>query len=228
MPANPFSTQAKVRSALAAAGRPMRLPEIRDLIGLTGADGYDRVNRAMTDLRKARQAERVARGLWIYAGDRPDSEYCAIQRRMHRIMWKRSKGGETFTARRIAELAECSLYFAQRYIAFLSEKGVLRREGKVQVGRAAYAPLYIGDEAFLGSDDWPVMRATTRTRELDACLNEMRETAQVFFAVESLDAAGLLNLKDAVSRLGSLVGECEKMKSSLSQNVKKPLTGPEG
>lgn len=176
----------------------------------------------MTDLRKAKQAERVGRGLWQYAGDRPDSAYCLVQRRMQRIMWKRSKGGELFTARRISELAECSLWFTQRYIAFLIDKGVLRKEGKVQVGRAAYAPMYIGDEAFLQCDDWPMMRAQSRTRELDACLNEMRETAQRFFAVEKLDEEGLLNLKDAVTRLGALVGECEKMKGSLSQNGKMP------
>jgi len=222
MAANPFSTQAKVRSALAAADRPLRVPEIRDLIGLTGQDGCDRVNWAVTDLSKARQAERVGRGLWIHAGGKPDSAHCAAQRRMHRIMWKRSKRGEMFTARSISEAAECTLWFAQKYVAFLIDKGVLRKEGKVQVGRAAYAPLYIGDDDYLPSDDWPVMRAQNRTRELDACLNEMRELAQRFFAIEKLDADGILNLKEAVSRLGSLVGECEKTKGSLSQNIKIP------
>jgi len=220
---NPFSTQAKVRSTLAASDRPMRIPEIRDRIGLSGADGYARVNRAMTDLHKARQTERVGRGLWIYAGDKPDSAYCAAQRRMQRIMWKRSKCGEFFTARRIAELSESTLWFAQKYIAFLSDRGVLRKEGKIQVGKAAYAPLYIGDDAYLITDEWPVMRTKSGIREMDACLNEMRELAQRFFAVDNLDADNLLNLKDTVSRLGVLVDECENIKSNLRQTGKKEV-----
>jgi len=218
MRTNPFSTQSKVRAALKTADRPLRIPAIRDLIGLSGQDGYDRVNRAMTDLRKARQAERVDRGLWIYAGDRPDSAYCAVQRRMQRIMWKLSKRGEAFTARGIAELSDATIWYAQQYVAFLIREGVIRKRGQTMMKTAA-TPLYIGEDHYLTSDDWPVMRSQSRTREMDACLLEMRELAQRFFSVENLTSQTILNLKDAASRLGFLVGECEKMKRNMRQNT---------
>ncbi len=214
---NPFSTQSKVRSALREAGRPLRCAEIRDLVGLEGESGYNRVHRAICDLLKAGQAERAERGCYRYVEGRPEGEPCRAQRTMQRIMWLRSKNGNPFTARRIAELAGCSLYQAQKYLAWLTDKGVLRPAGRAQVSASAYAPLYLGDDPWLGSDAWPLMRAHSRTRQLDACLNEMREIAGRFFSVEGLDNETLSHLRTSVSRLGALVGECEKIKGSLRQ-----------
>ena len=211
---NPFSTQSKVRSALKTAEQPLRIGDIRDIIGLPGADGYARVNRAIVDLIKARQVERFDRGRYRFLADRPDAEYCKKQRVMQRIMWMRSKNGNPFTARKIAELSGVSLYLTQKYIAWLMEKGVLRKEGNIQVAETAYAPLYLGDDDYLANDDWPVMRALSKTRELDAALNEMRELAQRFFALEKLDKETLLNLQTTAARLGDLVGECGKIKGS--------------
>lgn len=213
---NPFSTQEKVRSTLAAAGRQMGIPEIRNIIGLSGSAGYARVSRAMCDLMKSRQVERCARGLYRYLNERPASDYCAKQRRMQRIMWLRSKRGETFSSRHIAEVAECSLYTAQKYIAFLCGKGVVRKAGQMYTTTTP-APLYIGEDDYLRDDNWPVMRAQSKTRALDACLNEMRELTQRFFAVETINDETISNLKTAVSRLGALVDECGKMKHSLRQ-----------
>ena len=93
MKSNPFSTQALVRGALKATDGPLRTSEIRDLIGLAGEEGYARVHRALESLRKAREVERVAVGRYQYAGERPDGASCTKQRRMQRIMWVRSKGG---------------------------------------------------------------------------------------------------------------------------------------
>jgi predicted transcriptional regulator len=215
---NPFSTQSKVRSALKNAGAPVRVPQIRDLIGLAGEEGYNRVHRAICDLMKARQVERFDRGRYRYLADRPESDYCKTQRVMQRIMWMRSKNGKPFTARKISELARCSLCSAQKYLAWLLEKGILRKEGQTQVAVTAYAPLYLGEDAYLANDDWPVMRTWSKTRELDACLNEMREIAGRFFAVEKLDEKTLSDLKAAASGLVNLVGECGKIKHILSQN----------
>jgi len=222
---NPFSTQAKVRDALATAGREMGIPEIRDIIGLSGSGGYARVNRAMNDLMKAKQVERCGRGLYRYQKDRPGSDYCAKQRRMQRIMWLRSKRGESFTVRHIAEVAECALYTAQRYIAFLAGKGVIRKAGQTYTTTTP-APLYSGEDDYLNDDAWPVMRAQSKTRELDALLNEMRDLAQRFFAVDNFTEETLLNLQNTVSGLAALVEECGKLKHSSSQNqTSPPLTG---
>lgn len=212
--ANPLSTQGKVRGVLKTASAPLRVPEIRDRIGLSGAEGYNRVHRAICDLMRAKQCERAERGCYIYLADRPESAYCKTQRVMQRIMWIRSKNGNPFTARRIAELAGCSLYMAQKYVAWLLEKGVVRQEGRAQVAVTSYAPLYLGEDAYLTSDDWPVMRAQSKTRDLDACMNEIREIAARFFAVEKLDEETLSNLKTLASRLGELVGECGKIKGN--------------
>ncbi len=214
MKTNPLSTQSKVRSVLKASDVSLRISEIRDRIGLSGEDGYARVNRAITDLIKARQAERYDRGRYRYLADKPDAEYCKKQRVMQRIMWMRSKGGRPFTARHIAETANASLYMTQKYIAWLAEKGVLRKEGKVQVAETAYAPLYLGDDEYLASDAWPIMRTPPKARELDAAIHEMHELAQRFFAVEGLDGDTLSNLQTTASRLGELVSECGKLKCS--------------
>ena len=211
---NPFSTQSLVRGALKDAGRPLRVTEIRDLIGLSGADGYARVNHALRDLRKAKQCERAERGYYRFLEGKPESDYCKTQRAMQRIMWMRSKNGNPFTARKIAELAGCSLYQAQKYVAWLTEKGVLRQVGKAPVAVTAYAPLYLGDDGYLVSDDWPVMRAQAKTQQLDGVLSEMREIAGRFFSIERLDADTISNLKTLVSRLGDLVGECDGIKHS--------------
>jgi hypothetical protein len=215
MKGNPFSTQALVRGALKSAEHALRICEIRDRVGLAGEEGYARVSRALGSLRKAREVERIDAGRYRYAGERPDGEYCRKQRVMQRIMWMRSRNGNTFTARKIAELAGCSLYVAQRYIAYLSEKGVLRRAGKVRVSPAAYAPVYIGDGDWLKSDEWPFLRTPGRTQELDACLNEMRELATRFFAVDELSEQSLSNLTAAALRLGELVGQCRGFKRNL-------------
>ncbi len=211
---NPLSTQGKVRSALKSAGISLRVTEIRDLIGLSGESGYNRVHRAICDLLKAKQCERVDRGTFRYVADRPESDYCKTQRVMQRVMWMRSKNGNPFTARRISELAGCSLYTAQKYLAWLLEKGVVRQEGRIQVAETAYAPLYIGEDGYLGNDDWPVMRAQSKARDMNAAMNEMREIAAQFFSIERIDAEALSNLKTLASRLGNLVGECEKIKCS--------------
>jgi len=211
---NPLSTQGKVRAALQNAADPIRIPQIRDLIGLAGEEGYNRVSRAIQDLVKAKQCERTDRGLYRFVEPRPESDYCRMQRVMQRIMWMRSKNRNPFTARRIAELSGCSLYTAQKYIAWLLEKGVLRHDGRAQVATTAYAPLYLGEDAYLATDDWPVMRAQSKSRELDACMNEMREIAARFFAVEKIEEETISNLKTAVSRLGELVDLCGKIKCS--------------
>jgi len=212
---NPLSTQGRVRDALKTATAPLRVTEIRDLIGLSGEAGYNRVHRAVCDLMKARQCERVNRGMFRYIADRPESDYCKTQRVMQRVMWMRSKNGNPFTARRISELSGCALYTAQKYLGWLLEKGVVRQEGRVQVAETAYAPLYIGEEGYLVNDDWPVMRSQSKTRDLDAAMNEMREIAAQFFSIERIDAETLSNLKTLASRLGDLVEECRKIKSSL-------------
>ena len=211
---NPFSTLSLVRGALKDAGRPLRVPEIRDLIGLAGEEGYNRTHRAICDLLKSKQCERTERGYYAYLEGRPENESCKAQRKMQRIMWMRSKNGNPFTARKISELAGCSLYQAQKYVAWLTGRGILRQVGKAPVAVSAYAPLYLGDEGHLASDDWPVMRAQPRTQQIEACLGEMREIAGRFFAVESLDDDTLLNLKALASRLCELTDECEKIKRS--------------
>ena len=218
MKSNPFSTQALVRGALKATDGPLRTSEIRDLIGLAGEEGYARVHRALESLRKAREVERVAVGRYQYAGERPDGASCTKQRRMQRIMWVRSKGGNPFTARRIAELADASLYGTQRYIAFLCGKGVLRKSGRVRVSAAAFAPLYIGADDCLKNDEWPFLRSPGRTQALDDCLNEMRELAGRFFAVDNLGEETLANLRAAALRLVDLVAECGQLKNSLRKN----------
>jgi hypothetical protein len=59
------------------------------------------------------------------------------------------------------------------------------------------------------------MRAQSKTRDLDARMNEIREIAARFFAVEKLDKDTITNLKTLASRLGGLVDECGKIKGSL-------------
>jgi len=212
MATNPNSTLSRVRDAMKSAGGPLRIVEIRDMIGLSGSDGYARVNRAMQDLIKARQAERHHHGRYVYLGDRPDAELCEKQRRMHRIMEYRARSGRTFTAREVAEQAECSLYLARECIGFLRRRGILRQDGQKKVCPSVSAPLYAVEEDRINTE-WPFLRKGGRI-EIDGLFTDMRALAGRFFSIETSGKDTAKQLRDAADGLGRLVSRFEEIKRS--------------
>jgi len=212
MATNPNSTMSRVRDVLKTSGRPLRIVEIRDMIGLSGADGYARVNRALQDLQKGRQAGRFQHGRYVSLGDRPDADFCEKQRKMHRIMEYRARSGRSFTAREVAEQAECSLYLARECIGFLRARGVLRQDGSKQVCPTVLAPLYAVEEERI-NDDWPFLRKGGRSA-IDGLFTDMRALAGRFFSIETDGKDTLKQLKEAADGLGDLVAQYEKIKRS--------------
>ena len=205
----PFSTQSKVRGVLRAFGEPMRIVEIRALLGFEGPAGYARVNKAIRDLVKRGEVEKCGTGKYRWAGKLPDSAYCKKQKRMQRIMWIRSKKAQPFTARKVHELAECSIYLAKEYITFLRRKGYLEQIGKKQTTGRAVAPTYRAVQETL-NDPWPVMRKQGKAALIDECIEKLQALAANLFRMEDISRETLLNLKKTAHELAEQIDECEK------------------
>lgn len=213
----PFSTQSRVRNALKANDRPMRIIQIRDLIGLEGDAGYARVNRALQGLLKSGEIERRSPGRYCWVWSVPDTEFCKKQKRMQRIMWIRTKKAQPFTARKVHELAECSIYLAKEYVTFLKRKGYLVKVGRKRTTGQAYAPTYLAVEEKL-NDDWPVIRKRGKAAAVDECVEKLQALAVNFFRIEDLSAETLLNLKTTARELAEQVVRCEEIARKFKKN----------
>lgn len=205
-----FSTQARVRNALKAHARPMRIAEIRDLIGLEGDKGCARVGRAIQSLLKSKEIERSDRGSYIWVNRIPDTAYCKKQQRMQRIMWIRSKTAKPFTARKVSELSECSLYLAKEYITFLRRKGYLYCAGRTRVASTGYAPTYLIPEDKL-NDAFPVMRKASKAAAVNECVEKLQELAASFFRMEDMCGETLSNLRSTAHELAEQIDRCESI-----------------
>jgi len=170
------STQSRVLEAVRAAGE-MTVKGLQAALSLPGEKGYARISRAAQDLMKAGYIHRAAPGTYRYAGEPRDIEYCTRQRRMARVIRIRTTRHEPFTARELAELAEVSLDWSQRYISFLVQQGFLETAGVKRVGPSRVkAPVYLASLGRL-NDDWPVLRRQRRTAGLDTVAARIREGA---------------------------------------------------
>jgi hypothetical protein len=155
----------------------MTIKGLQAALELPGPKGYDRVSRAIRDLKRARFIERTGRGTYRYVGEPEDLDYTRSQKRMVRIIRIRTKRREPFTARKLSELSESSLSWAKRYIRLLVKKGYLKNVGFERIGRSKVrAPVYLADDTRL-NDAWPAMRRQKKTAEIDDALSRIREMA---------------------------------------------------
>ena len=212
-----FSTQSRVRGLLKAINEPMRLVVIRDRLGFEGDLGYARINKAVGDLVKRGEVKKYAPGRYRWVGAVPDTEYCKKQKRMQRVMWIRSKKGEPFTARKIHELAECSIYLAKEYVTFLRKKGFIYQAGRARTTGRGYASTYLAVEEKLNSE-WPVMRKQGKTAIIDECIEKLQALAVNFFRMEDISRETLLNLLTTTVELAVQVRKCEKIALGLRKN----------
>lgn len=170
------SLQSRVLEAVKAAGK-MSIIEVRNILELSGSNGYARISNVMRDLMRAGYFERVARGTYAWRGEPKDLDYAQAQRRMVRIVRIRTKRREAFTVRKLAELSGCSVDWSRRYVAFLVKQKLLERTGFESVGVSQVkAPLYLAAESRL-NEEWPAMHRKKRTSDIDAVAERIRKMA---------------------------------------------------
>ena len=168
------STQSRVLELL-KLNKEISIKELQVVLDFYGPRGWARISNAIQSLLKAGYVERVSRGTYCYKGELKDLDYCKGQNRMARVMKIKTKQMEPFTVRKIAELSDCSLNWAKRYIKFLLTKVYLKRVGFARA-RFTRVPIYLATDDKL-YEDWPAMRRHRKTSETDKAVTSIRETA---------------------------------------------------
>ena len=213
------STQSLVRNLLKAYGEPLRKRDIRDMIGLSGENGYGRVNNAVISLVKTGEVEKTGYGRYRWKGDVLESKYCKKQTAIWRFMWIRSKKNDPFTAIKVHEMTGIGLYTVKAYITFLVRSGYLEKIGTKRAFKTK-APLYLIASEKMNTNA-PVMRKRRKTHELEEKMERARFLATSFFTTVDLKTTTIQGLIETTKELGQLLEECNRMALSLrKKNVK--------
>lgn len=175
------SLQSMVREAIAARGR-MTVRELRDLFGLEGERGYQRVAGALRDLARAGYVERCGEGAFRWLGDPPDLAYSQAQVKMARLIHIRTRKGKPFTTTDLAEVAECSADWAKRFISMLKRKGFILGTEHL-AGKRSTRPSYLATEEALQvkPEHWPGIKRKMKTRAGDKTIALLSEMAASMF-----------------------------------------------
>lgn len=170
------SLQSQTLNVIRATGR-ISLKGIQRVLALPDPADHERIKHAVLNLVKGGHVERVAPATYAYTDKQSDLGYKNAQYRMARVIRIRTVRGEVFSARKLAELADCGCDWSQRYVRFLLSKGILEKRGHEKVGpNKTKAALYLALEEKLNTD-WPTLRRTGRIAELDNIVCEIRSKA---------------------------------------------------
>jgi hypothetical protein len=199
-------TQTRIRNLLKAHQKPLRKAEIRDLIGLSGDNGYGRVNNAIRDLAARGEVEKTGYGRYRWIKDVPVDAYCKKQSVMWRFMWIRSKKNEPFTVRDIFEMTGVALYTARTYVTFLSKNGFLLKSGRKRT-LTTRAPLYLIDREKMQIDA-PGMLKGRKSAEIEGKLDQVRELAARFYYTADTNRETLRSLMDISTEINRLLTDC--------------------
>ena len=214
-------TQALIRNLLKAHKKPLRKAEIRDLIGLSGDNGYGRVNNAIRDLVQRGEIEKTGYGRYQWLNEVPVDTYCKKQSVMWRYMWIRSKKNEPFTVRDIFEMTGVAMYTARTYTTFLSKNGFLLKCGKKRTSTAR-APLYLIDREKMQIKA-PGMIRKRESAEVEEKLDRVRELAAQFYYTADTRKATIDSLLSISTEINGILKDCQQMRNSLGKSgVKTP------
>ena len=202
-------TQTLIRNLLKAHKKPLRKAEIRDLIGLSGDNGYGRVNNAIRDLVRRGEVEKTGYGRYRWLKDVSVSVYCKKQSVMWRFMWIRSKKIEPFTVRDIFEMTGVALYTARSYVTFLSRNGFLNKSGKRRT-LTAHAPLYMIDREKMQIEA-PAMLKRRESVAVEQKLDRVRDLSAEFYYTADTKPKTLINLIAISSEITSLLKDCQNL-----------------
>jgi hypothetical protein len=199
-------TQTRIRNLLKAHQKPLRKADIRDLIGLSGDNGYGRVNNAIRDLLSKGEVEKTGYGRYRWVKDVPVDAYCKKQSVMWRFMWIRSKKNEPFTVRDIFEMTGVALYTARTYVTFLSRNGFLLKSGRKRT-LTTRAPLYLIDREKMQVEA-PGMLRGRKSADIEEKLDQVRELAARFFYTADTKRETLKSLMATAREIDGLLAEC--------------------
>jgi hypothetical protein len=202
-----------IRNLLKAHQEPLRKAEIRDLIGLSGANGYGRVNNAIRDLVRRGEVEKSGHGRYKLATETKGNAHCKKQTIMWRFMWIRSKKSEPFTVREIFEMTGVSLYTAKPYVTFLKRKGFLYQSGRKKTS-TAYAPLYLVDPEKMQIEA-PALLKRREINKVEMNLDRIRELAARFYYTADTKPETLHSLMDISTQINRLLTDCIQSSNTL-------------
>jgi len=203
------SIQSLVGKAL-KAHKIMRIADIRDLIGLSGAKGWARVNRAVHDLTKSGEIERWSHGRYRWVGGKkPDIRYYKKQIQIWRLMWIKTRRNEAFSVRDLHEATGVAYYTIVQYVTYLKKNGYLTPAGKRRAYKTA-APLYLVAAERMKQTDPPLKKRVRKTAEIEKRLDTVRELAAEFFRIED-------TRKDTIQ---GLIGIADKIVGELRAGIK--------
>ncbi|MBW2052736.1 MAG: MarR family transcriptional regulator [Deltaproteobacteria bacterium] len=207
------STQSRTLDAIRANGQ-MTVKELQEALLLPGAKGYARISKAAQDLMKAGYVERIAPATYRYLGEPRDLDYLQTQKRMVRIIRIRTKRREPFTARKLAELSDCSADWAKRYIKRLLTSGHLEKVSYELLGPSRVkAPTYLAMDEKL-NEEWPTMRRQKKTSKLDHAAKKIREMAYQAAANCQADRESLIATAVCLRGMISLIQETLEAKKN--------------
>ncbi len=170
------SIQSRVREAIKAAGT-ITIKGLQEVLALEGDEGYARISRACTELKKSGYVEKTGQGTYSFVKEPRGLDRAKVQKRMARIIRIRTNRHDPFTVATLSELAACSRYWAKRYVTFLAKRGFLERVGSQRVGLSRVkAPMYLGVREKL-NEEWPAMTACERSRETEERIQKIRTIA---------------------------------------------------
>lgn len=210
-------TQTLIRNLLKAHKESLRKAEIRDLIGLSGENGYGRVNNAIRDLVSRGEVEKTGYGRYRWSKEVPVDAYCKKQSVMWRFMWIKSKKGEPFTVRDIFEMTGVAMYTARAYVTFLSRNGYLLKSGRKRT-LTTRAPLYLIDREKMQVEA-PGLLRKRETAEIEETLDRVRELAAGFYHTADTNLETIKSLVAVSDEMNSLMQKCEKIKESLRKKA---------
>lgn len=198
------STQSQVFEAVREAGE-ITVKALQTVLAMPGELGYARIYRTTYELMRAGYIKRSAPGTFKYVRSPKDIDYSKSQKRMIRVIRIRTRRNEPFTARILAEIADCSLNGSQRYIHFLVTKGFLARVGYYTISpNKAKMATYLALEEKL-NDEWPILRRQRKTESLDKITAAIREKAFAIGRTCQVDAASFLSVRESLQALLDLV-----------------------
>lgn len=198
------SLQSQTLNVIRASGQ-ISLKGIQCALGRSEPGSSQRIKHAVLNLVKGGHVERMAPAIYAYTGRRGDLGYKNAQHRMARVIRIRTVRGEVFSARKLAELADCSWGWSQRYIHFLLGKGILEKRGYEVVGPTkTRAAVYLALTEKLNTE-WPILKRTGRIEELDNIVCEIRSKAFEISRACFAEKRSLAATKDLVSALSRLV-----------------------
>ncbi|WP_319405137.1 FaeA/PapI family transcriptional regulator [uncultured Desulfosarcina sp.] len=203
-------TQTLIRNLLKAHKKPLRQTEIRDLIGLSGANGYGRVNNAIRDLVRNGEIEKTGYGRYQWVKDVPVDAYCKKQSIMWRFMWIRSKKSDPFTVRDIFEMTGVAMYTARTYVTFLSKNGFLHKSGRKRT-LTTRAPLYLIDREKMQIEA-PGMLRRRESAEIEDTLDQVRELATQFYYTADTRPETINSLVAVSAEINGLLSNCIQLR----------------